>query len=148
MAVPDRTIPGLARWFFWAIWSLCVVYFFDVLNPADSPSAGWVLGFCARLGLPPGFAADAVHVASYAAWALLWIGALSGGYLRPLARRLWLWALAGPVAFALVIEMLQLLNPARVAGWKDVGLNLAGILLGLGARALLRRWLSASGGEV
>jgi hypothetical protein len=147
MTVADGSLPRWARWALWAIWSVLVVYLFDILNPGTSPTASWVLGFCARLGLPPGFASKMVHVVSYAVWAFLWLGALSGGYLRPLEGRLWPWAVAGLVAFAVGIEMLQHLNSARVAAWKDVGFNLGGILLGLSLRALARRCLPSRGGE-
>ena len=147
MAVAGGSVPRLARWSLWAVWSLLVVCFFDVLNPGASPTAGWILSFTAWLGLPPGFAAKTVHVVSYAVWAVLWVGALAGGYLRPLERRLWPWAVAALAAFAVTIETLQLLNPARTATWKDAGFNLGGILLGLGLRALLRRRLSPPGGE-
>jgi hypothetical protein len=145
MTAASGWVPRLARWSLWAIWSLFVVYFFDVFIPGASPTAGWVLRLTAWLGLPPAFAAKTVHVASYAVWAFLWVGALSGGYLRPLERRLWPWAAAVLAAFAVTVEMLQLLNPARTATWKDVGFNLGGILLGLGLRALLRRWLCPQG---
>jgi len=148
MTVAGGSVPRLARWSLWAIWSLFVVYFFDVFNPGASPTAGWVLSLSAWLGLPPGFAAKTVHVVSYAVWAFLWVGALSGGYLRPLERWLWPWAAAALAAFAVTVETLQLLNPARTAAWKDVGFNVGGILLGLGLRALLRRWLTPRGGKV
>lgn len=70
------------------------------------------------------------HAPLFAAWAFLACEALHAR--RPRSTRVWLWVGAAGLLLALASETLQLWIPGRWADWRDLALNTAGLVAGIG----------------
>ncbi|MFC2172443.1 VanZ family protein [Acidobacteriota bacterium] len=83
------------------------------------------------MSLPQNTPSFTFHLLSYIVWAFLLCGAIRNRYWSKLTIGMILTFLPIFVAFAAFQECLQYLNPARHPSLPDLGINVAGSLIGL-----------------
>ena len=88
---------------------------------------------------------NALHVPMMALFSFLLLSGFE--YFAEFTRRSLLIGIGVSMAFGLLLELIQIHVPGRYPSVMDMGLNVAGIGLGIGLNGLVLRWVRASRGS-